>query len=81
MSLIKNLSQNLYNNSIFDGTVYYNITETFSVGDINVANMKLWLDRVNDTEIRVEYKLKVYTDYLLPSVRFSLTYIILQRLA
>ncbi len=30
------------------------------------------LDRVNDSKIRDEYKLHVYTDHLLPSVRFAL---------
>ncbi len=39
------------------------------------------LDSVNYSKVRDEYKLKVYTDYLLPSVRFVLTVPTITRLA
>ncbi len=37
------------------------------------SNLTTKLDNVNDSKIGDEYKHKVYTDYLLPSVMFSLS--------
>lgn len=37
------------------------------------TNLTAKIDRVNDSKLRDEYKLKAYTDYLPPSVRFVLS--------